>query len=82
MIPRYTRPEMAQIWSDESKFQIWFEIEAHACDAQAELGIIPKNAAKEVWDKGAFEVDRIKTIESEIHHDVLAFLTNLAEHVG
>ena len=82
MIPRYTRPEMAQIWSDESKFQIWFEIEAHACDAQAELGIIPKNAAKEVWDKGAFEVDRINTIESEIHHDVLAFLTNLAEHVG
>ena len=82
MIPRYTRPEMAQIWSDESKFQIWFEIEAHACDAQAELGVIPENAAKEVWDKGAFEVDRIKTIESEIHHDVLAFLTNLAEHVG
>ena len=82
MIPRYTRPEMAQIWSDESKFQIWFEIEAHACDAQVELGLIPKNAAKEVWDKGAFEVDRIKTIESEIHHDVLAFLTNLAEHVG
>ena len=82
MIPRYTRPEMAQIWSDESKFQIWFEIEAHACDAQAELGVIPENAAKEVWDKGAFEVDRIKTIESKIHHDVLAFLTNLAEHVG
>ena len=82
MIPRYTRPEMAQIWSDESKFQIWFEIEAHACDAQAELGIIPINAAKEVWAKGAFEVDRINTIESEIHHDVLAFLTNLAEHVG
>ena len=79
MIPRYTRPEMAQIWSDASKFQIWFEIEANACDAQAELGIIPKNAAKEVWDKGAFEVDRINTIESEIPHDVLAFLTNLAE---
>jgi len=82
MIPRYTRPEMAHIWSDASKFQIWFEIEAHACDAQAELGIIPKIAAKEVWEKGTFEVERINTIESEIHHDVLAFLTNLAEHVG
>lgn len=82
MIPRYTRPEMAAIWSPESKFQIWFEIEAHACDAQAELGVIPKSAAKTVWEKGAFEVDRIDEIEAVVKHDVIAFLTNLAEHIG
>ena len=82
MIPRYTRPEMAQIWSAASKFEIWFEIEAHACDAQAKLGVIPQQAAKEIWEKGTFEVARIDAIEAEIHHDVLAFLTNLAEHVG
>ena len=82
MIPRYTRPEMAAIWSPESKFQIWFEIEAHACDAQANLGVIPQEAAKEVWKKGSFEVERIDAIEREVHHDVIAFLTNLAEYVG
>ena len=82
MIPRYTRPEMAQIWEPETKFQIWFEIEAHACDALAELGVIPKEAAKAVWERGAFEVDRIDEIEREVKHDVIAFLTNLAEHVG
>ena len=82
MIPRYSRPEMTDIWSEESKFQIWFEIEAHACDAQAELGVIPVDAAKTVWDKGAFEIDRINEIERETKHDVIAFLTNLAEHVG
>ena len=82
MIPRYTRPEMAHIWSAASKFEIWFEIEAHACDAQAKLGVIPQQAAKEVWEKGTFEVARIDAIEAEIHHDMLAFLTNLAEHVG
>ena len=82
MIPRYSRPEMTDIWSEESKFQIWFEIEAHACDAQAELGVIPVDAAKKVWDKGAFEIDRINEIERETKHDVIAFLTNLAEHVG
>ena len=82
MIPRYTRPEMAHIWSAASKFEIWFEIEAHACDAQAKLGVIPQHAAKEIWEKGTFEVARIDAIEAEIHHDVLAFLTNLAEHVG
>ncbi|MBT3534927.1 MAG: adenylosuccinate lyase [Rhodospirillaceae bacterium] len=82
MIPRYSRPQMAAIWSPESKFQIWFEIEAHACDAQAKLGVIPEEAAKEVWEKGAFEVARIDAIERETHHDVIAFLTNLAEHVG
>jgi len=82
MIPRYTRPEMAHIWSAASKFEIWFEIEAHACDAQAKLGVIPQHAAKKIWEKGTFEVARIDAIEAEIHHDVLAFLTNLAEHVG
>jgi adenylosuccinate lyase len=82
MIPRYSRPEMTAIWEPENKFRIWFEIEAHACDAQAELGVIPKEAAKAVWDRGAFEVDRIDEIERETKHDVIAFLTNLAEHVG
>ena len=82
MIPRYTRPEMARIWSAASKFEIWFEIEAHACDAQAKLGVIPQQAAKEIWEKGTFDIARIDAIEAEIHHDVLAFLTNLAEHVG
>ncbi|MFN3232469.1 MAG: adenylosuccinate lyase [Alphaproteobacteria bacterium] len=82
MIPRYTRPEMASIWEPESKFQIWLEIEAHACDALADLGVIPKEAAKAVWERGRFEVDRIDAIEREVKHDVIAFLTNLAEHVG
>ena len=82
MIPRYSRPEMTRIWEPENKFRIWFEIEAHACDAQAELGVIPKEAAKAVWERGAFEIDRIDAIERETKHDVIAFLTNLAEHVG
>ncbi|MBT5266309.1 MAG: adenylosuccinate lyase [Rhodospirillaceae bacterium] len=82
MIPRYSRPAMTQIWEPENKFRIWFEIEAHACDAQAELGVIPKEAAKAVWERGAFEIDRIDEIERETKHDVIAFLTNLAEHVG
>ena len=82
MIPRYSRPEMAAIWEPENKFRIWLEIEAHACDAQAELGVIPKEAAQAVRDKGAFEVARIDEIERETKHDVIAFLTNLAEHVG
>ena len=82
MIPRYSRPEMTSIWSEDSKFQIWFEIEAHACDAQAKLGVIPAEAAATVWQRGAFEIDRINEIERETKHDVIAFLTNLAEHVG
>jgi adenylosuccinate lyase len=73
---------MAKIWEPESRFQIWFEIEAHACDAMAELGIIPKEAAKAVRDKGGFDVARIDEIEREVKHDVIAFLTSLAEHVG
>ena len=82
MIPRYSRPEMAEIWTPESKFRIWCEIEAHACDAQAELGVIPREAAEAVWKRGAFEVEHIDEIERETRHDVIAFLTNLAEHVG
>ena len=82
MIPRYSREEMAAIWSPSAKFQIWFEIEAHACDAQASLGVIPKEAAKAVWDRGQFDIDRIDEIERETKHDVIAFLTNLAEYVG
>ncbi len=82
MIPRYTRPEMAAIWSPEARFRIWFEIEAHACDAQVKLGLMPKKAAQEVWKKGKWEIDRIDEIERETRHDVIAFLTNLAEHVG
>ncbi len=85
MIPRYTRPEMAAIWEPLTRFRIWFEIEAHAADAQAELGVIPKDAAKTIWAKGkdaAFDVARIDEIEREVKHDVIAFLTHLAEFVG
>jgi len=85
MIPRYTRPDMAAIWSPETRFRIWFEIEAHAADAMAELGIIPKDAAKAIWAKGKnarFDVARIEEIEREVKHDVVAFLTHLAEIVG
>ncbi len=85
MIPRYSRSEMTDIWSPESKFRIWFEIEAHACDALAELGVIPKSAAKTIWDKGGaatFDVARIDEIEAVTKHDVIAFLTHLAEIVG
>ena len=84
MIPRYSRPRMTAIWAPENRFRIWFEIEAHAADAMAELGIIPKSAAAAVWAKGQGKVDpaRIEAIEREVKHDVIAFLTNLAEHVG
>jgi adenylosuccinate lyase len=85
MIPRYTRPEMAAIWEPQTRFRIWFEIEAHAADAMAELGIIPKAAAKTIWAKGknaTFDVARIDEIEREVKHDVIAFLTHLAEIVG
>jgi adenylosuccinate lyase len=85
MIPRYTRLEMAAIWEPQTRFRIWFEIEAHAADAMAELGIIPKEAAKTIWAKGknaTFDVARIDEIEREVKHDVIAFLTHLAEIVG
>src|SRR5215813_3139453 len=85
MIPRYTRPEMASIWEAQTRFKIWFEIEAHAADALAELGVIPKEAAKTIWAKAknaTFDVARIDEIERETKHDVIAFLTHLAEIVG
>ena len=85
MIPRYSRPEMASIWDPATKFRIWFEIEAHACDALAELGVIPKEAAKTIWERGGkaeFDVTRIDEIEREVKHDVIAFLTHLSEFVG
>jgi adenylosuccinate lyase len=85
MIPRYTRPEMAAIWEPQTRYRIWFEIEAHAADALAELGIVPKEAAKAIWAKGkaaTFDIARIDEIEREIKHDVVAFLTHLAEIVG
>ena len=85
MIPRYSRPEAVQIWSPETRFKIWFEIEAHAADKMAELGVIPKEAAKTIWAKGKdakFDIARIDAIEREVKHDVIAFLTHLAEIVG
>ena len=82
MIPRYSRPVMKKIWDEENKFKIWFEIEAHAADEMASNGTIPKEAAKKIWEKGKFEIDRINEIEKETKHDVIAFLTNLSENIG
>src|ERR1700694_1160398 len=85
MIARYSRPELAALWSPQTRFRIWFESEAHAADAMAELGIIPKEAAKKIWAKGKnakFDIARIEEIERETKHDVVAFLTHLAEIVG
>lgn len=82
MIPRYSRPEMVNIWEPETRFSIWLDIETHAMDAMADLGIVPAEAAKAVREKGAFDVNRIDEIEREVKHDVIAFLTSLAEHVG
>jgi adenylosuccinate lyase len=85
MVPRYTRAAMAEIWEPQTRFRIWFEIEAHAADAMAKLGLIPESAAKTIWAKGkkaTFDVARIEEIEREVKHDVIAFLTHLAEIVG
>jgi adenylosuccinate lyase len=85
MIPRYSRPEMVKIWAPETRFRIWFEIEAHACDALAEIGVIPKESAKAIWEKAGdvtFDVARIDAIEKVTKHDVIAFLTHLAEFIG
>src|SRR3984893_2260205 len=85
MIPRYARREMSTIWEAQSRFRIWFEIEAYACDALAEIGVIPKEAATVIWEKAgrvAFDAARIDEIEKVTHHDVVAFLTHLAEFVG
>jgi adenylosuccinate lyase len=85
MIPRYTRPDMARIWAPETRIRIWFEIEAHAASAMAELGLIPEEAARTIWEKGSeahLDVARIDAIEREVKHDVIAFLTHLGEHIG
>jgi adenylosuccinate lyase len=85
MIPRYSRPEMVALWEPETRFRIWFEIEAHACDAMAEIGTIPKEAAQAIWEKGGkakFDIARIDEIERVTKHDVIAFLTHLAEFIG
>jgi adenylosuccinate lyase len=84
MIPRYTRPEMAAIWEPQNRYRIWFEIEAHACDKLAELGVIPAQAAKNIWKNAPkqFDIARIDEIERTTKHDVIAFLTHLAEHIG
>ncbi len=82
MIPRYTRPEMAQIWEPENRFRIWLEIETLACEKQAELGVIPAEAVKVIREKGDFDIARIDAIEAEVKHDVIAFLTSVAEYVG
>jgi len=85
VIPRYSRPDMVAIWSPDTKFRIWFEIEAHAADAMADLGVIPKEAAKKIWEKGKaarFDIARIDAIEAEVKHDVIAFLTHVSEIVG
>lgn len=84
MIPRYSRPEMTAIWDAQNKYRIWFEIEAHACDALADLGVIPKADAQSIWERApaAFDVARIDEIERTTKHDVIAFLTHLAEHIG
>ncbi len=85
MIPRYSRPEMVAIWEPQTRFRIWFEIEAHACDALAEIGVIPKESAKNIWERAGnvtFDVDRIDEIERVTKHDVIAFLTHLGEFIG
>jgi len=82
MIDRYTRPAMGKIWEDENKFRIWLEIEILACEAQAELGLVPKDAVKVIREKGKYDVARILEIEKEVKHDVIAFLTNVGEYVG
>ena len=87
MIPRYSRPQMTNIWEASNKFRIWYEIEAHACDALAKIDIIPADAAKAVWENGNKpytdeRIARIDKIERETKHDVIAFLTELSEHIG
>jgi len=93
MVPRYSRPQMAAIWAPENRFRIWFEVEAHACDAMAELGIIPREAAKAIWDGGAkamaalkanpaAEIEKIDALERVIKHDVISFTTWLGEFIG
>lgn len=82
MIPRYSRPEMAAIFEQDNRFSIWLEVETLALEKMAEMGIVPEQAAKDLREKGGFDVNRINEIEAEVKHDVIAFLTSVAEHVG
>jgi adenylosuccinate lyase len=82
MIPRYSRLAMTRIWAPENYFRIQLDIETYACEVQEQLGVIPEGVAKAVRERGAFEIDRIREIEHDVHHETIAFLTNLAEHVG
>ena len=82
MITRYTRPAMGRIWEEQNKFQIWLDIELFACEAQAELGVIPREAVAAIRGKAKFDIKRIDEIEQEVKHDVIAFLTNVGEYVG
>ncbi len=82
MIPRYSRPDMTLLWEPQTRFQIWLDIERYACEAQEKLGAIPSGIAQALAERGTFEIKRIHEIERDLKHDVIAFLTNLAEHVG
>src|SRR6188472_937005 len=82
MIPRYTSPEMGRIWSDQRKYETWLQVEIAAVDAMARAGIVPSDAARDIRDKGAFDIPRIEAIEQVTQHDVIAFTTSVAEHVG
>ena len=82
MIPRYSRPEISKIWDQKNKFNIWLEIECHACDAMAELGYIPKKSAANIKKKAKFEIEKINELEKDIKHDVVAFLTNVSSNIG
>ncbi len=82
MIPRYTRPEMGRIWTDQRKYETWLEIELLACEALAELGYVPREAVKEIRQKASFNADRVNEIEKETKHDVIAFLTSVGESIG
>ncbi|NQU44363.1 adenylosuccinate lyase, partial [bacterium] len=82
MIPRYTRPEMAELWSEQAKFQSWLDVEIAACEAWTDLGRIPRENLHQIREKAVFSVERIEEIEDTVHHDVIAFTTNLAESIG
>ena len=82
MIPRYSRPDMAAIWTEEAKLQLWLEVELLACEGHHKLGHIPKADLDRIWKRAKFSLARTQEIEAEVHHDVIAFLTDVAEHVG
>ena len=82
MIPRYTHPEMGRIWSDQRRYETWLQVEIAAAEAMAEAGIVPAEAARDIRERGAFDIARIEEIEATTQHDVIAFTTAVAEHVG